>query len=106
MTITRSLLFLIAACCLTAGMALAASPAIPWDSLTPQEQQALKSFARRWEKLPPEWGWYVDPSLPFHPEHGVPAILPTIDLNKAGVEDIDGRPYYHLNTTTQGEYIT
>ena len=35
----------------------------------------------------------------------MPAILPTIDLNKVGVEDIDGRPYYHLNTTTEGEYI-
>jgi lipoprotein LprG len=61
---------------------------------------------QKWEKLPPEWGWYVDPSLPFHPEYGVPAILPTIDLNKVGVEDVDGRPTYHLNTTTEGEYIT
>jgi hypothetical protein len=26
-------------------------------------------------------------------------------LNKVGVEDIEGRPYYHLNTTAEGDYI-
>ena len=60
---------------------------------------------QRWEKLPPEWGWYIDPTLPFHPEYGVPAILPTIGMNKVGVEDIEGRPHYHLNTTAEGDYI-
>lgn len=60
---------------------------------------------QQWEKLPPEWGWYIDPTLLFHPEYGVPAILPTLDMNKVGVEDIEGRPYYHLNTTAEGDYI-
>jgi hypothetical protein len=60
---------------------------------------------QRWEKLPPEWGWYIDPTLLFHPEYGVPAVLPTIPLDKVGVEEVDGRLYYHLNATTQGDYI-
>ena len=60
---------------------------------------------QQWEKLPPEWGWYIDPTLLFHPEYGVPAILPTLDMNKVGVEDIEGRSYYHLNTTAEGDYI-
>lgn len=34
--------------------AWAASEALPWDSLSPQEQQTLKRFHNRWEKLPPE----------------------------------------------------
>jgi len=60
---------------------------------------------QRWEKLPPEWGWYIDPTLPFHPEFGVPAILPTIELSKVGVEELEGRPHYHLNATTEGDYL-
>lgn len=60
---------------------------------------------QRWEKLPPEWGWYIDPTMLFHPEYGVPAILPTIDLDKVGVEDIEGQPAYHLHATAEGEYI-
>lgn len=60
---------------------------------------------QRWEKLPSEWGWYIDPTLPFHPEYGVPAILPTIDLNKVGIEELDGEPHYHLNATTEGDYL-
>ncbi len=60
---------------------------------------------QRWEKLPPEWGWYIDPTLTFDPEYGVPAILPTIDLDKAGVDEIEGRPHYHLNATTEGDYL-
>ncbi len=60
---------------------------------------------QRWEKLPPEWGWYIDPTLPFDPEYGVPAILPTIDLDKVGVEEIEGRPHYHLSATAEGDYL-
>jgi lipoprotein LprG len=60
---------------------------------------------QRWEKLPPEWGWYIDPTLPFDPEYGVPAILPTLDLDKIGVEEIEGRPHYHLNASTEGDYL-
>jgi lipoprotein LprG len=61
---------------------------------------------QRWEKLPPEWGWYIDPTLPFDPEYGVPAILPTIEMDKAGVEEIEGLMHYHLNTTTEGDYLS
>jgi hypothetical protein len=60
---------------------------------------------QHWEKLPPEWGWYIDPTLLFHPEYGVPAILPTIDLNKVGVEQLEGGSYYHLRATTEGDYL-
>jgi lipoprotein LprG len=60
---------------------------------------------QRWEKLPTEWGWYIDPTLPFDPEYGVPAILPTLDLDKVGVEEIEGRLHYHLNATTDGDYL-
>src|SRR5436190_620988 len=39
---------------LGAAGAWAAESSVPWDQLTPQEQQALKPFEQRWSQLPPE----------------------------------------------------
>jgi hypothetical protein len=61
---------------------------------------------QRWEKLPPAWGWYVNPSLIFDAKSGVTAVLPTLDLTKVGVETIQERPHYHLQTTGEGDYLT
>ncbi len=61
---------------------------------------------QRWEILPPEWGWYFDPRLPFDEEYGIPAVVPYVPLEKAGVEQIDDNTYYHLKGVTQGEQIT
>lgn len=61
---------------------------------------------QRWEVLPPEWGWYFDPSLPFDDEYGIPAVVPQVELEKTGIVDLDGKAYYHLKGITQGEIIT
>lgn len=61
---------------------------------------------QRWEQLPPEWGWYFDPRLPFDEEYGIPAVVPYIELEKVGVEQIDDNFYYHLVGVAQGEQIT
>jgi len=60
---------------------------------------------QRWEELPPEWGWYINPGLIFDPKSGVTAVLPTLDLTKVGLEPIEGRPQYHLQTTAEGDYL-
>ncbi len=60
---------------------------------------------QRWEPLPAEWGWYFDPSLPFDEEHGIPAVVPLVELEKAGLEEIEGQTYYRLKGVTQGELI-
>jgi hypothetical protein len=60
---------------------------------------------QRWEKLPPEWGWYFDPRLPFDETYGIPAVAPTIPMEKKGIEEIEGQNYYHLEGTTPAEPI-
>jgi hypothetical protein len=60
---------------------------------------------QRWEPLPPEWGWYFDPTLPFDEEYGIPAVIPYVDMQKKGVEQIDGKSYYYLEGVAQAEQI-
>ncbi len=60
---------------------------------------------QRWEILPPEWGWYFDPRLPFDEKYGIPAVAPNIPIEKVGVEQIDDDFYYHLEGVAQGEQV-
>lgn len=60
---------------------------------------------QRWELLPPEWGWYFDPRLPFDEQYGIPSIIPHLTLEKKGVEEIEGQTYYYLEGVAQGEQI-
>jgi hypothetical protein len=61
---------------------------------------------QRWEPLPPEWGWYFDPRLPFDEQYGIPAVIPNVPLKKVDVKEIEGRPAYYLEGMAQGEQIT
>jgi len=61
---------------------------------------------QRWQLLPPEWGWYFDPRAPFDEQHGIPAIIPLVPMHKIGVEELEGKSYYHIAGTAQGEQIT
>ncbi len=61
---------------------------------------------QRWEPLPPEWGWYFDPRLPFDEQYGIPAVIPTVPLQKKGMEEMEGRTVYYLEGVAQGEQIT
>ncbi len=61
---------------------------------------------QRWQALPPEWGWYFDPRLPFDEQYGIPAVAPQIPMQKIGVEQTEEEFYYHLNGVAQGEQIT
>ncbi len=69
------------------------------------ESYVTNPLNQRWERLPPEWGWFFDPSLPFDEEHGIPAVVPQVEMEKAGVEEIEGQSYYHLKGVTAGEMI-
>lgn len=61
---------------------------------------------QRWEALPPEWGWYFDPRLPFDERYGIPAVMPNVELKHAGIEQIAGTRAYHLKGVAQGEQVT
>lgn len=61
---------------------------------------------QRWQALPEEWGWYFDPRLPFDEQYGIPAVAPTIQFRKVGVEQVEDKFLYHLEGTAQGEQIT
>ncbi|MCB0207839.1 MAG: LppX_LprAFG lipoprotein [Anaerolineae bacterium] len=61
---------------------------------------------QRWEALPPEWGWYFDPSLPFDETYGIPAVAPQIEFEKLAVETLDGAAVYQLEGIAQGRQIT
>lgn len=60
---------------------------------------------QRWGKLAPEDGVVFDPTLVFDAQAGVPAVLPTLELRKLGVEPIGERPHYHLQAIAQGDYL-
>ena len=61
---------------------------------------------QRWQELPQEWGWYFDPALPFDEKYGIPAVMPEVELEKVGLEEIDGKNYYHLRGVIEGDNVT
>lgn len=56
-----------------------------------------------WETLPAEVGAMVNPSFLFDPDQGLPTLLPSMELDDLGVEDIQGQPAYHLNVADMGD---
>lgn len=60
---------------------------------------------QRWGKLAPEDGPVFDPTLVFDAKAGVPAVLPTLELQKMGVEPFRERPHYHLQASAHGDYL-
>ena len=59
-----------------------------------------------WETLPAEVGAMVNPSFLFDPDQGLPTLLPSMELDDLGVEDIQGQPAYHLNVADMGDLRT
>jgi hypothetical protein len=70
------------------------------------ESYVTNPINQRWELLPPEWGWFFDPRLPFDEQYGIPAVVPLITFENKGVEEIEGQSYYHLAGVAQGQQIT
>jgi lipoprotein LprG len=62
-------------------------------------------LSQRWQILPSEWGWYFDPRAPFDEQYGIPAVIPHVPMQKIGIEEIEGKPYYHVAGIAQGEQI-
>ena len=60
---------------------------------------------QRWEMLPPDWGWFFYPALPFDETYGIPAVVPQVQMEKVGLEENEGQMLYHLRGLTQGELI-
>lgn len=60
---------------------------------------------QRWEMLPPDWGWFFNPALPFDETYGIPAVVPHVQMEKIGLETSDGKTFYHLRGVAQGEQI-
>lgn len=60
---------------------------------------------QRWEMLPPDWGWFFNPALPFDETYGIPAVVPHVQMEKVGLEEIEGRRVYHLRGVAQGQQI-
>lgn len=71
-----------------------------------QQSYVTNPINQRWQRLPPEWGWYFDPRAPFDEKYGIPAVVPLVPMQKLGLAEIDGHSYYHLRGTAQGQQIT
>ena len=56
-----------------------------------------------WETLPAQVGGMVNPSFLFDPDQGLPTLLPSMELNHLGVENIQRQPAYHLNVADMGD---
>jgi lipoprotein LprG len=71
------------------------------------EQYITNPLNQQWVKLPPDYGWYFDPTLMFDPEYGIGSILNETTW-AFGTEDreIRGQLHRHLHGQLPAERIS
>ncbi len=69
------------------------------------QQYVTNPITRQWMCVPP--GVAFDPAILFDPQVGMEQLLQTDieDVTLVGIEDLDGRPHYHLRGTVPGERL-
>ena len=72
-----------------------------------EDQYATEPITGKWGRLPPEWGQFSLLVL-FDPETGLQGLLRDgiSDLQLVGIEEIDGRPHYHLTGRVSSERMS
>ncbi len=61
------------------------------------EQYITNPLNQQWVKLPPDYGWYFDPTLIFDPEYGIEPILNETAWTFGPGDEIESQPHHHLH---------
>ena len=69
------------------------------------EQYITNPLNQQWVKLPPDYGWYFDPTLIFDPEYGIGPILNETAWTFGAEEKIEGQPHRRLHGQLPAEQI-
>ncbi|MEF3275775.1 MAG: LppX_LprAFG lipoprotein [Chloroflexus sp.] len=69
------------------------------------KQYATNPITRQWMCLPP--GSTFDPAVLFAPDSGIESLLANrfLDVTLVGIEEINGRPHYHLRGSLPAEQL-
>ncbi|MBM4430430.1 MAG: LppX_LprAFG lipoprotein [Chloroflexi bacterium] len=70
------------------------------------EQYITNPLNQQWEKLPPGYGWYFDPTLMFNPEYGIESILRETVWTFGAEEEIDNQAHFRLHGQSSGERLS
>lgn len=71
-----------------------------------KKQFITNPINQQWEKVPPDQGWFFDPSLLFDPQVGIDAILKQADWSYGAPEEIDGQVHQVLQASLPAELIS
>jgi lipoprotein LprG len=69
------------------------------------DQYITNPLNQQWVKLPPDYGWYFDPTLIFDPEYGIGPILNETAWMFGAEEEIEGQPHRRLHGQLPAEQI-
>lgn len=70
-----------------------------------EEQYVTNPLNQQWEKLPPNYGWYFDPTLLFDPEYGIKALLQETTWTFGADEEADDPEHYILHGQLPGQRL-
>jgi hypothetical protein len=69
------------------------------------DQYITNPLNQQWVKLPPDYGWYFDPTLIFDPEYGIGPILNEAVWAFGADEEIEDQPHRRLHGQLPAELI-
>ena len=71
------------------------------------DQYITNPLNQKWVRLPPDYGWYFDPTLIYDPDYGIGSILNETAWT-FGTEEatIEGQPHHHLHGQLPAEQIS
>jgi lipoprotein LprG len=70
------------------------------------DQYITNPLNQKWVKLPPDYGWYFDPTLTFDQEYGIEPILNETAWALGAEEEIEGQPHHHLHAQLPAALIS
>lgn len=69
------------------------------------EQYVTNPLNQRWEKMPAGFGWYIDPTLFYDPDHGIAAVLQQNEWAFTAEEETRTPAFYVLHAQVPGEQL-
>jgi len=70
------------------------------------EQYVTNPLNQAWQEMPAEQGWYFEPTILFHPEYGIEAILEDTAWTLGTADESEAATYQVLQGLVPGERIS
>jgi lipoprotein LprG len=70
------------------------------------DQYITNPLNQKWVKLPPDYGWYFDPTLIFDPEYGIEPILNETAWAFGTGDEIESQSHHHLHAQLPAALIS